>query len=447
MTAPYGLTDFMIDRQQPGAQSFGRESLQASPIPVRPEVLVKQVRAATLAARSLRLLGAAERSMGLRAMAAALDADQNEILEANTLDLEASQEMAVPSVVQTWLKLTPERLQAAITILRELARTHDPILQVMPGQSSLQDAQVYGQRMPWGVVALVSEAFPALGAIAAGLCLRTANALIVRGGSETSHSNRAIFRSLQQALETAALPVSALTLVPVEQGISIQEVLTQPGLDLLLPYGRRSLVRQALAHSVAPVIAPGIGNCCLYWSGSAPSERVRRMLIESHYGEPEPVNALEKVLVPTAVKLPELERLWQELQQAGFKVCVDEALSQKYPALPRAAGPDWGKASHSRKILFRVAQDLSAAIAWINQYSNGHADAIATSSYEESRQFAAEVASASIYINASPKFERNPGSGIDIALGMASQASTGIGNIRGRIGLDALTRMSQIILG
>lgn len=440
----------MIDGQRSEAQDLGSESPQHSESPISspfPRPLGQQVEDAAIAAQSLRLASAAQRSSGLRAMAAALDADQDEILEANTLDLEASQEMAVPPLVQAWLKLTPERLQGAIAILKDLSRTSDPIQQVIPGQYQLQNAQVYGQRMPWGVVALVSEAFPALGAITAGLCLRTANALVVRGGSETSHSNRAIFRSLQQALEDAELPAAGLTLLPVEQGISLQDVLSHPGLDLVLPYGRRSLVRQVLGGTAAPVIAPGLGNCYLYWSGSAPLERVRRMLTESHYGEPEPVNALEKVLIPASIKRSGLERLWQELEQVGFTVLGDENLQQKYPELPLADVSDWSQSSHDRRILFRVVEDLPTAIAWINRHSSGHADAIATSSYEESRQFSAGISSAAIYINASPRFERNPGSGTDIALGMACQASAGVGNIQGRIGLDALTRMSQIILG
>ena len=439
----------MIDGSSLDAQELGLEHPAASDaFPASPLSLPlpQQVPAVREAAQALRSIHPDQRSAGLQAMAAALEADRDEILEANTLDLETSQEMAVPPLVQAWLKLTPERLQSAIAILQDLSRTSDPIQQVIPGQYQPQNAQVYGQRVPWGVVVLVSEAFPALGAIAAGLCLRTANALIVRGSSETSHSNRAIFRSLRQALDLAELP-PALTLLPVEQGISIQDVLSQPGLDLVVPYGRQSLIRQVLTSANVPTIVPGLGNCYLYWSATAPVERVSWMIKESHYGEPESVNALEKVLVSASVKLSTLERLWQELHETGFTVGGDETLRQQYPQLPLVEGSSWSEPSHDRRIAFRRVEDMPAAIDWINHHSSGHADAIATSSYEESRQFSARLSSSTVYINASPRFERHPGSGAHIALGMASQISARGGSIQGRIGVDALTRMSQIILG
>ncbi len=406
-----------------------------------------------LASQQLQQFSGKQRSQGLARMADALEDAKDDILEANTLDLEASQEMAIPPLVQEWLKLTPERLQGAIAIVRNLSRLTDPLEQVGVASYQPAQAQTYTQRLPLGVVALISEAFPALGAIAAGLCLRTANGLLVRGGSETSHSNSAIFASLRQGLEAAELPVDSLMLLPTDQGRPVLELLEyQDGINLIIPYGRASLVKKILKGSSTPVLSPGIGNCYLYWSASAPFEMVRSMMLESHRGEPDRVNALEKVLLPPTVSTAHLERLWQELRQKGFEIRVDKSLQADYPDLPVAAPEEWHKSYWSRHpvVAFRGVAGLPEAIALMNAHSSGHANAIATASYDESRLFSRTVRSAAAYINVSPRFERNPGQAEAVALGMAcgircmDHRQTGF---QGRIGLAALTRTSQIILG
>lgn len=429
-----------FEPHQPGSPP----SEQAKPV----RQAVAEVR---LAAQQLQHCQGRQRSYGLSCMAAALEAAKDEILEANTLDLEASQDMAVPALVQSWLKLTPERLQAAIEILRELARVPDPLGQLSPAAYQPTAAQAYGQRFPLGVITLISEAFPALGAIAAGLCLRTANGLLLRGGSETSHSNQAIFSSLGQALEQAELPVESALLLPTDQGGSVQEFLEyQEGIDLIVPYGRASLVQQVIKGAVVPVIYPGLGNCYLYWSNSASFELVRWMLLESHRGEPDRVNALETVLLPPTFSTTNLERLWQDLRQQGVEIRGDETLQVTYPDLTPASAAEWGKSHWSSHpvVAFRVVADLSEAIALINTHSSGHANALATASYDESRQFSRNIRSAAVYINASPRFERYPGQGATVALGMACGSRwMSRGGFQGRIGLEMLTRTSQVVLG
>lgn len=428
-------------------------STEDTPADAPPESVHQAVLRVGFASQQLQQFSGKQRSQGLARMADALEDAKDEILEANTLDLEASQEMAIPALVQEWLKLTPERLQGAIAIVRDLSRLTDPLEQVGVASYQPAQAQAYAQRLPLGVVALISEAFPALGAIAAGLCLRTANALLVRGGSETSHSNNAIFASLRQGLETAELPVDSLVLLPADQGRPVLELLDhQDGIDLIVPYGRASLVRKILKGATTPVVTPGIGNCYLYWSASASFEMVRSMVLESHRGEPDRVNALEKVLVPPTVSAAQLERLWQELQQKGFEIRVDETLHGDYPDMPLVMPEEWYKPYWSRHpvIAFRVVAGAPEAIALMNAHSSGHANAIATASYDESRLFSRMVRSAAVYINVSPRFERHPGQAEAVALGMAcglrcmDHRQTGF---QGRIGLAALTRTSQIILG
>ncbi|MGF1480252.1 MAG: glutamate-5-semialdehyde dehydrogenase [Cyanophyceae cyanobacterium] len=387
----------------------------------------------------------ADRSRGVRAMAQGLHEAFNEILEANTLDLETSREMAVPELVIDWLKLTPERLQTAVEILEALAELTDPIQRVTDAVYQLTPFQTYCQRMPLGVIALIYEAFPELGAIAAGLCLKTSNSLILRGCGSASNSNAVITRVLQEALGEAGLPTGCLEVLAPEQGISIQDLVTQDQcVNLIIPYGRPSLIQQVTQLATAPVLKSAMGNCYLHWSDSGNLDLVRWTILDSHASQPDPVNAIEKVLVHAQQKPTSLVRLFNSLQEKGFLLRGEGQLAAEFPEyLALAQDSEWGEAYLSRTVAFRTVASLSEAIAWMNQYSSGHANCLVTESYLESRQFATEIDSALVYINASPRFCRYRKGGDSVFLGMSNQK----GNRRGLIGLETFTTLKQIVQG
>ncbi len=384
------------------------------------------------------------RSRAVQAMAKALKSHQDDILEANTLDLEMSREMAVPELLLEWLKLTPERIQNTIQILQHLSELPDPIGRVMTANFQVDQCQTYSQLMPLGVIALVYEAFPDLGAIAAGLCIKTGNSLILKGGSEASHSNAAVAQALQFAIEDAGLPLDCLQSLPADQGASIRDLITQDRhLNLVIPYGRPSLIQQVVRQSTAPVLKSAMGNCYLSWSPSGSLEMVRWMVLDSHMSEPDPVNAIEKVLIHPQQNPSSLRMLWGSLREKGFEIRGDARLVAEFPELRLAEDSEWNQAYLDRIVAFRTADDQSAAIDWINHYSSGHADCLATESYQESREFALGVNSASTYINASPRFYRNPKRGDAIFLGMSNQK----GHRRGLISLETLTTTKHIVQG
>lgn len=395
----------------------------------------------------LAALRGASRSRALQVMAEALVERQDDILEANTLDLEVSREMAVPELVLDWLKLTPERLQTTAQILQRLAELSDPIQQVLNVPSYQVDQyQAYCQLMPLGVIALVYEAFPSLAAIAAGLCVRTGNSLLLRGGAETSHSNAVISETLRLALEDADLPPDCLQLLPSDQGDLTRELVTQDQyVNLVIPYGRASLVQQVIRQATAPVLKTAIGNCYLYWSPSGSLDMARWMILDSHQSEPDPVNAIEKVLIHRHHSSTSLTMLWNSLKEKGFALRGDALLVKEFSDLftVEAEPHEWQQAYLNRTIAFKVVDNLEMAIAWINQYSSGHADCLATESYQESRQFALSINSAMTYINASPRFYRNPKRGSPIALGMSNQK----GHRRGLISLETLMTVKHIVQG
>ncbi len=397
------------------------------------------------AALKLGITKGAQRSRALMAMAEALEHSFDDILEANTLDLEACREMAIPDLVLDWLKLTPERLDSAVVILRRLEELSDPLRRMRTADYQLGEEQSYSQSTPLGVIAFIYEAFPELGAIAAGLCIKSGNSIILKGSTEASHSNAAIVSVMQVAVAEAGLPVGSIELVTVEHGTSIRDLVTQEQyLNLVIPYGRTSLIQQVIRQSTAPVLKSAMGNCYLYWSPNGSLvDMVRWMIVESHASSPDPVNAIEKVLINRQTLTSSLGTLLKSLQEKGFELRGDAEMRESFPQLKLAQDTEWGSAYFNRTVAFKFVDNLDRAIAWINRYSSGHADCIVTESYQESRQFALGVNSASTYINASPRFNRNPLWGDGVFLGMSNQK----GHRRGLIGLESLTTLKHIVQG
>lgn len=384
------------------------------------------------------------RDRALKMMAEILDSSVDRVLEANTLDLETSREMAVPDLILEWLKLTPERIQHTVQILNRLSEFPDPLQEVMNASYQVEEVQTYCQRMPLGVVALVYEAFPELGAIAAGLCLKTGNSLILRGGSESSHTNHVIAEALQTGLEEVGLPKDSLILLPSEQGAPIRDVIRQDQqINLVIPYGRPSLVEQVVRQATVPVLRSAMGNCYLYWGTSGSLETVRHLIIDSHGSEPDPVNAIEKVLIEQGQSSAAMVSLWKSLKEKGFELRADKELADRYEDLKPAEPEEWSEAYLEKVVTFKLADNLDEAIAWMNEHSSGHANCLVTQSYNESRKFALGINSASLYINASPRFYRYRSRGNTVFLGMSNQK----GVRRGLINLEALTTVKYIIQG
>lgn len=377
-------------------------------------------------------------------MAKRIEASRDDILEANTLDLEASREMAVPNLILEWLKLTPERLTAAVQVLERLAQCPDPLNQVSATPYVVSQGLVVGQSMPLGVVALIYESFPELSAIMAGFSLRTGNALILKGGAEASNSNFAIVNVLREALQETRLPEGSVHLLPSDQGDLVRELVTvNRAVNLVIPYGRRGLVDQVVAQATVPVLKTTIGNCYLYWGSSGSAELVHHIVVDSHESEPDPVNAIEKVLVDQRCDDRHTRELIDNLAKSGFKLMGDTVMVAKFPELATADEEGWTKATLNRTVTFRMVENVDQAAQWINRYSSGHADCLVTDSYSESRRFTTAIASATVYVNTSSRFSRISSQGYPLFLGMSNDR----GHYRGPITLGMLTTLKQVLQG
>lgn len=386
-----------------------------------------------------------ERSNAIKAMALALKEAFDSILEANTLDLVASREMAIPEILLDWVRLTPERLQKTVAVLKDLAQLTDPLQRVRNAIYQINTSQTYCQLMPLGVIAFIYEGFPELAAIAAGIALKTGNVIILRGGSEAVNTNAAIAQILQNAIQEVGLPRDAIQFISAEEGSSIQELITlDQYLNLIIPYGRPSLIQEVVQLATAPVLKSAMGNCCLYWASSGDLDLVRFVIMDSHNSQPDPVNAIEKVLINSNHKANSLIRLFSSLREKGYKLRGDQELVSQFPEhLMPVKENEWAMPYLNKTIAFKKIDSTEDAIMWINQQSSSHADCIITESYRESRQFSLGLDSALVYINSSPRFSRNPKGSRSVFLGMSNQK----GYRRGLIGLETLTTLKQVVQG
>lgn len=389
-------------------------------------------------------MDATDHSQVLKFLADALEQQRSVILEANTLDLEASLEMAVPERVLDWLKLTPERLVSSIQMLRRLAALGDPrVLSPAPSRILTPTAASYGRLMPLGVIALIYEAFPELAVVATGLCLRTGNSLVLKGGNEASQTNLAIAQIIEQAIEETDLPPYSVLFLDAHQGDAARTTLLQaPEIDLVIPYGRPSLVHQVMRQASIPVLPTTMGNCYLYWAASGELERVVNIVVESHRGEPDAVNAVEKILIHQSHSPAAITQLCRQLWDKGLRLRGDADLVHSLPELTLAEDEEWYQPYLGRIVALRRVNTLSTAIRLINLQSSGHADCLVTEAYRESQEFAQSIQSATVYINASSRFSRNPSQAAAIALGMTARRGYG-----GYIGLDTLMSLKYVTQG
>lgn len=401
--------------------------------------------AVTQASFALRMAGADLQGKVLEAMASNLQAVQDDILEANTLDLEASLDMAVPEIILDWLKLTPERLQTACKILRRLAALGDPrLLQAQPISHLTRTVASHSQVIPLGVVALVYEALPELAIIMAGLCVRTGNGLILKGGNEASQTHQVILQALHQSFDQAGLSSACLLSLTEEYGDAARSwLLQEPRINLIIPYGRPGLVQQVVRQAGVPVLPTTIGNGSLYWSASGDLATVIQMVVDSHRGEPDAVNAMEKVLIDPGCSGSLVAELCRSLWDRGFHLLADEGLVAEIPDLPLLKSGQWSQPFLSKTVALRRVESLEAAADWINQFSGGHTSSLVSDTYHEVCRFTQLVNSAALYVNTSPRFVRNPPLAAAIALGMTAHR----GRCHGFVGLNALLTAQHVLEG
>ncbi|EST35866.1 gamma-glutamyl phosphate reductase, partial [Streptomycetaceae bacterium MP113-05] len=401
-------------------------------------------RRAREAAAELAPLPRTARDAALLAVADALVARTGEILAANREDVARAKAAGTAAGTVDRLTLTPERIEDVAADVRNVVTLPDPVGEVVRGSTLPNGLELRQVRVPLGVVGIVYEARPNVTVDAAALCLKSGNAVLLRGSSSASASNTALVAVLRDAVTGAGLPSDAVQLVPGESRESVRELMRARGLvDVLIPRGGASLIRTVVAESTVPVIETGVGNCHVYVDEGADLDMALRILVNSKAQRPSVCNAAETVLVHAEVAEEFLPRAVVALREAGVRVHGDEAWQQADPAVVPATDEDWAAEYLGFEIAAAVVPSLDAAVAHIRTWTSGHTEAIVTSDIGAARRFTSLVDSTAVMVNASTRFTDGGQFGFGAEIGISTQKL----HARGPMGLPELTSTKYVVTG
>jgi glutamate-5-semialdehyde dehydrogenase len=398
------------------------------------------------ASRILASTSTKQRDRALLSMSHALMSRQEEILEANAADMAAARERNTPEPLLDRLALDPQRLKGISEAVKSLAMLPDPIGEVVSGQRMANGIWLQQIRVPLGVVAMIYEARPNVTADAASLCVKTGNAVILRGGSLAVKSNLALSEVLARAATGAGLPAGCIQSVASMDREAADELMGLHGyIDVLIPRGGAGLIRSVVDNAKVPVIETGVGNCHVYIHESADPEMAKRIVVNAKCQRPGVCNAAETLLIDDAFHAAVLPAILKALEAEGVTVYGDEktrALGATANMQP-ATEEDWGAEYLDLKIACKVVDDIDDAIRHINTYGTSHSEAIVTQDYASAQRFLAEVDAAAVYVNASTRFTDGGEFGLGAEIGISTQKL----HARGPMGLAALTSTKWLAMG
>jgi len=401
-------------------------------------------RQARQAARILAAAGSREKDAALAAIANALDTQREALAAANARDLAGGRDSGLDAAQLDRLALTPARIDAMIEGLRQVMALADPVGEITGLCYRPSGIQVGRMRVPLGVIGIIYESRPNVTVDAASLCLKSGNACILRGGSESLHSNGAIAACIQRGLAEAGLPAAAVQVVATPDRAAVGELIAMPEfVDVIVPRGGKSLIERISAEARVPVIKHLDGVCHVYIDDRADLDKAFAIALNAKTHRYGVCNAMETLLVAEPVAAALLPRLAAAYAAAGVELrgC---ARTRALVAECRPASEDDWYAEYLAPILaVRVVPDLDAAIDHIGRYGSAHTDAIVTEDYSRARRFLREVDSSSVMVNASTRFA----DGFEYGLGAEIGISTDKLHARGPVGLEGLTSQKFVVLG
>jgi glutamate-5-semialdehyde dehydrogenase len=398
---------------------------------------------ARAASHDLALATRAHKDAALHAMADALVAGAAEVLEANRADVEAARAAGTSEALLDRLRLDEHRVEGMAQGLRDVAALDDPVGQVVRGGTLANGLQLRQVRVPFGVVGIIYEARPNVTADASGLCLKSGNAVLLRGSSSAARSNEAIVACLSAAVAATGLPAEAVQLVPGSGHEGARVLMRARGLvDVLIPRGGAGLIRSVVQESTVPVIETGVGNCHVYVDAAADLDMALEIVLNSKIQRPSVCNAAESLLVHESVAAEFLPRVAAALHQSNVTVHGDEAFA-RVGTVVAATEADWDTEYLSLDIAAAVVPSLDAAIDHIRRHSSGHTEAIVTDSQSAASRFVAAVDSAAVLVNASTRFTDGGEFGFGAEIGISTQKL----HARGPMGLPEMTSTKYVVTG
>jgi len=399
---------------------------------------------AKTASASIAITPTAVKNRWLLASASALEARQSELLEANAKDVAAAPSFGLNAAAIDRLTLTPKRIAAAAEGLRQVAALPDPVGEVREASQRPNGLQVMKVGVPLGVVFFIYESRPNVTVDAAALCVKSGNAVILRGGKEAIHSNTALHRLLGEELARAGIPPDVVQLVPTTDRQAVSHLLAMnASIDLVIPRGGKSLIQRVASEAKMPVLKHYDGVCHVYVDASADLDMAERIVVNAKCQRPGTCNAAECLLVHRAIANEFLPRVGRTLAASGVEMRGCELTQQLIPGAKRATEEDYRTEYLDLVISVKVVADLAEAVSHIGVFGSHHTDAIVTRDLNAARLFTQQVDSAAVMVNASTRFN----DGFELGLGAEIGISTDRFHARGPCGLRELTTYKYVVTG
>ena len=402
--------------------------------------LAQRAREASL---GLGLATRAQKDAALLAMAEALLERAEPVLAANAEDVARAESGGTPAGIVDRLRLTPERLEGMAQGLRDVAALPDPVGEVVRGSTLANGLELRQVRVPFGVVGMIYEARPNVTADAAGICLKSGNAVLLRGSSSAAASNAAIVDVLREAAASTGLDPDVVQLVPADSHDTVKALMRARGhVDVLIPRGGAGLIRAVVEESTVPVIETGVGNCHVYVDAAADLDKALAIVVNAKTHRPSVCNAAESLLVHADVAETFLPRVVEALRGAGVTVHGDESFAA-YDGVVPATEEDWDAEYLSLDLAARVVPDLDEALAHVRRHSSQHSEAIVTEDQRAARRWVAAVDAAAVLVNASTRFTDGGEFGFGAEIGISTQKL----HARGPMGLPEMTSTKYVVTG
>jgi len=427
-----------------GQQSELRQ--QASPMSVQAlQAQIRQMAAeAKQAARQLAKASSKQKDEALGAMAASLRRHQSTILAANAQDIEQAQRAPLSSALIDRLTLTEKRLEEMVVSVESVMRLPDPVGEVLRTWRRPNGLEIRKVRVPLGVIGIIYESRPNVTSDCACLCLKSGNAVVLRGGSESFRSNEAISRALREALAATGLPEAAISTIPTADRAGVEIMLQlDRWIDVIIPRGGEALIQMIVERSKIPVIKHAKGVCHVYVDEAADVAMAEQIAFNAKCQRPATCNAMETLLVHQRVASRFLPVMITRFREAGVEIRGCERTQQLVPGVKPATEEDWTTEYLDLILAVRIVDSLPEAIEHISRYGSAHSDAIVTANEAHAKQFVQEVDSACVYVNASTRLT----DGFQFGLGAEIGISTDRLHARGPMALEELTTYKYVVFG
>ena len=396
------------------------------------------------AAAVLAKVSSEQKNKALLEAAKALRQSADTILAANAQDLKRGRENGMSEALLDRLMVNPARIDAMAEGLEQIVTLDDPIGEILSMKKRPNGLMIGQMRVPFGVIGIIYESRPNVTADAFGLCFKTGNAVILRGGSDAISSNTAIAEILRNALVSAGMPKDSIQLVTDTSHETAREMMRlNRYIDVLIPRGGARLIRTVVENSTVPVIETGTGNCHVYVDEFADLDMAVNIIVNAKTQRLGTCNTCESLVVHSKVAEEVIPKIAKALFEKDVEIRGDEEARKLVPQIHEASEEDWGREYLDRIISLKVVDSVDEAIAHINRYNTGHSEAIVTKDYEHAQQFLREVDAAAVYVNASTRFTDGFEFGFGAEIGISTQKL----HARGPMGLLALMSTKYIIYG